>query len=90
LNFWSISSHNALLEIIFSTGILGLVIFLVILTKCLVFLGRILLIERMLLIAILVSGVSEAYIDLQYPTLQTFLFFFIVVGAHVDRQTLND
>jgi O-antigen ligase len=90
LNSWSISSHNAILEIVFSSGILGLFIFLVILTKSLVFLGRMLLIERMLLIAILVSGVSESYIDLQYPTLQTFLFFFIVVGAHVNRQNLND
>ena len=90
INVWSVSSHNAILEIIFSSGTLGLIIFLAMLTKSLVFLGRLLLIERMLLIAILVSGVSEAYIDLQYPTLQTFLFFFIVVGAHVDRQTLND
>ena len=90
LNSWSVSSHNAILEIVFASGILGLVIFLVILTKSLVFLGRMLLIERMILIAILVSGVSEAYIDLQYPTLQTFIFFFIALGAHIDRQTLND
>jgi O-antigen ligase len=90
LNRWSVSSHNAILEIIFSSGILGLIIFLVILSKCLVFLGRMLLVERMLLISILVSGVSEAYIDLQYPTVQTVLFFFIAVGAHKDRQSIYE
>jgi len=90
LNVWSVSSHNAILEIIFSSGILGLTIFLAILTKCLVFFGRMLLIEKMVLFAIGISGVSEAYIDLQYPTIQTFVFFFIAVGANIDRQTLND
>jgi O-antigen ligase len=89
LNSWSVSSHNAILEMIFSSGILGLTLFLLILTKCLVFLGRMLLVEKMILIAILVSGVSEAYIDLQYPTIQTVLFFLIALGAHIDRQTLN-
>ena len=90
LNVWAVSAHNAILEIAFSAGIVGLVIFLFMLTKGLVYFSNLLVIEKMMLASILVSGISEAYIDLQYPTLQTVLFFVIIIGASKKLRLLND
>jgi O-antigen ligase len=82
LNVWAVSAHNAILEITFSAGIVGLVIFMIMLTKGLVFFPNLLVIEKVLLGSILVSGISEAYIDLQYPTIQTFIFFLIILTSN--------
>jgi O-antigen ligase len=84
LSIWAISAHNAILEITFSAGIVGLIIFLLCLAKILVYFSNLTLIEKILTLAIAVSGISESYIDLQYPTFQTYLFFAIVVGANKD------
>jgi len=84
LSIWAISAHNAILEITFSAGIVGLIIFLLCLAKILVYFSNLTLIEKILTLAIAVSGISESYIDLQYPTFQTYLFFTIVVGANKD------
>ena len=84
LSIWAVSAHNAILEITFSAGIVGLFIFLLYLSKILVYFSNLTLIEKILILAIVVSGISESYIDLQYPTFQTYLFFTIVVGANKD------
>jgi hypothetical protein len=42
------------------------------------------------LTSILVSGISESYIDLQYPTNQTFLYFMIVLSANSKREVANE
>jgi hypothetical protein len=54
-------------------------------TKGLVYFSKLKIIEKVMFASILVSGISEAYIDLQYPTLQTVLFFFIIVGANKEE-----
>ena len=89
LNVWSVSAHNMLLEIIFSSGILGLLLFLGILIKGLLYFNRLWVVEKIVLTSILISGISEAYIDLQYPTIQTYLFLFIILGANQARKSQN-
>jgi O-antigen ligase len=89
LNFWAISSHNAILEIVFSSGLAGLVVFFTITAKVFVYFTRLLTIERMLLSVILISGVSEATINLQYPTIQTVIFFVITLGSNFEREKLS-
>lgn len=90
LSVWAVSAHNMLLEIIFSTGILGLLLFLAILIKGVLYFNRLWNVEKIVLISILISGISEAYIDLQYPTIQTILFLLIILGANKERQSTND
>jgi hypothetical protein len=89
LNTWAVSSHNAILEIIFSAGIIGIIIFLIMLTKSIVYYTRLFTIEKLILPSIIVSGISEAYIDLQYPTIQTLIYFLIILGAHVEKREIN-
>ena len=81
LNVWAVSAHNGLLEIAFSAGIIGLVIFLAMLAKAIVYFPIYDKNEKISLIFIIISGISEAFIDLQYPTLTTYLFFMILTGA---------
>jgi O-antigen ligase len=78
-----------LLEIIFSSGILGLLLFLGILIKGLLYFNRLWVVEKIVLISILISGISESYIDLQYPTIQTYLLLFIILGANQARKSQN-
>jgi O-antigen ligase len=87
---WAVSAHNMVLEIIFSSGSLGLLLFLAILTKGVLFFNRLWSVEKIVLVTILISGISEAYIDLQYPTIQTFLLFLIILGANKERQSNYD
>lgn len=89
LNVWAVSTHNALLEIIFSSGIVGLSVFLLIITKVIVNFSKLWPVEKIMLTAISISGVSESYVDLQYPTIQTFLIFFIILGANKERPLQN-
>jgi len=89
LSVWSVSAHNMILEIIFSSGILGLLLFLSILIKGALYFNRLLDVEKIVSISILISGISEAYIDLQYPTIQTILFLIIILGANKERQPKN-
>jgi O-antigen ligase len=86
LTVWSVSAHNMLLEIIFSSGIFGLLLFLAIFIKVAVNFNRLYDVEKIVLISILISGVSESYIDLQYPTVQTILYFLIIIGANKERK----
>ena len=89
LNVWSVSAHNMLLEIIFSAGILGLLLFLAILVKGVLYFNRLSNVEKIVLISILIAGISESFIDLQYPTIQTILYFLIILGANKERNPLN-
>jgi len=82
LNIWATSAHNLILEMLFGSGIVGLLLFLLIVTEVLVYFGSLYAIEKMLITSILVFGVSEASIDLVYPTIQTFIFFLIALGIN--------
>jgi len=89
LSVFSVSAHNAVLEIVFSAGLVGLIIFFLILARGIVNFGNLTLTERVLLTCILISGVSEAYINLQYPTIQTYLFFITLLSAGWERNETN-
>ena len=82
LNVWAVSAHNGLLEIVFSTGIIGLAIFLVTISKGIVNYFRLLVQDRLILVFVLFASISESYIDLQYPTIQTFLVFLIIMCSN--------
>jgi O-antigen ligase len=88
LSIWATSAHNVILEIAFSAGIAGLLILLFFLAKSLAYITNLTLLEKILLLSIIISGVSESYIDLQYPTFQTYLFFYIVLGANREHGRL--
>ena len=86
LNVWAVSAHNALLEIIISTGLLGLFAFLAIVSKPLAHLTNLMKLERIFLVSILISGVSESFIDLQYPNITTFIVLLISMTSHRRRE----
>ena len=86
LNIWAVSAHNALLEILFSSGLIGLILFLIILVKAFVYFPKLTPVEKALIVCILISGTSESIVDLQYPTFQTVLFFIIVQVSHLGRR----
>jgi hypothetical protein len=88
LNVWATSSHNAIFEILFSSGIIGLVVFLAMLAKAFANFTNLLPVEKVLLAAIITTGVSESYVDLVYPTIQSYIFFMIILGAKIDRRIL--
>jgi O-antigen ligase len=88
LSVWATSAHNVILQIAFSAGIAGLLILLFCLAKSLAYITNLTLLEKVLLLSIIISGVSESYIDLQYPTFQTHLFFYIVLGANREHGRL--
>ncbi len=88
LNVWATSSHNAIFEILFSCGVAGLVVLLAMLAKVFANFTNLLPVEKVLLAAILTTGVSESYIDLVYPTIQSYIFFMIILGAKIDRRIL--
>ncbi len=90
LNIWAVSTHNIFLEMLFSTGIAGLILFSGILSKGLLYFTRLSLREKMLLSSVIITGASEAYINLAYPTLETFVFFSIILGSHIERKTPSD
>lgn len=85
LNVWAVSAHNAVLEIIISAGVIGLVSFLVLISKPLSHISNLLGMERMFLTSILVSGISESFIDLQYPNITTYLVLLITLTCHRKR-----
>jgi len=81
LKTWAVSAHNFILEILFSVGILGTVCFLIILARGLSYFYKMNLEEKVILSMILVLGLSESVVDIQYPTLATYIYFVIIVGA---------
>jgi O-antigen ligase len=81
LSVWAVSAHNAVLEVLFSTGFTGLIIFLYLLSSSLVGFLRLDVLNRSLMIAMLMSGVNESILDLQYPNLTTFIFLFLVIAS---------
>jgi O-antigen ligase len=85
LNIWAVSSHNQILEVMFSSGILGLIAFLFLPIKAVVNFSNLTSFEKAFLIATLISSISEAYLDLQYPTLQTYLMLAIIVCSDSKR-----
>jgi len=82
LNLWATSAHNVLLEILFATGIVGLVVVLFCIVKVLAFFPNLDLIEKLAVVAMLTIGISESFISVQYPSFLTYLFFAIAVGAN--------
>lgn len=89
LNYWAVSTHNVILEIIFSSGILGLVLFLTIISKPIIFFTTYTGKEKAILAVVTVAGVSESAIDLQYPTILTLLFLMIILGSNLKKEKLN-
>jgi O-antigen ligase len=89
LNVWAVSAHNALLEILLSAGLVGLIVFLILLVKPLAYFNYLLTSEKINFFAILTFGISESFVDLQYPTLPTYLFFLIVVGSNEKKEIDN-
>jgi len=81
LNTWEASAHNQILEILFSSGILGLIVFVILIARGFIFFTEMPTVYKTIFITTLVSGISESYIDLQYPNLLTFVFFTILVQA---------
>jgi hypothetical protein len=63
-----------------------MVLFLIIVSKILAYFHRLSVVEKVILVSLLISGISEAYIDLQYPSIQTYLFLLIALG--IDRKRL--
>jgi O-antigen ligase len=90
INVWATSAHNAILDIVFSAGFAGLLIFLILLVKTLVYFNFLLVQERLIFCFLLASGVSETFVDLQYPTLQTYIFFLIVIGSNRKASIINE
>jgi O-antigen ligase len=90
LNLWATSAHNAILDIAFSAGIVGLTIFLMLLAKFLVYFKFLTVREKLIMCFLLTSGISEAFVDLQYPTAQTYAFFLIILGANRRVSKNND
>jgi hypothetical protein len=46
--------------------------------------------EKVLLASVVVTGASEAYINLTYPTLETIVFFSVILGAHIERESISE
>ena len=82
INVWATSAHNALLDIAFSSGILGLTIFLLLISKVIVYFPFLSAQEKAVLCFLIASGISETFVDLQYPTVQTYAFFLIMIAAN--------
>ena len=81
LNVWVISAHNNFLEIAFSTGSLGLFLFLILYSKILVNFSRLSILEKLLVVYISTSGLVEYTIKFTYPSITTYLFIFINIGS---------
>jgi O-antigen ligase len=89
LNVWATSAHNAILDVSISTGTIGLLLFFLLLAKVLAFFSNLVPAEKMILASVLISGVSESYINLQYPTVSTILFLVIVLAANRDKAQIR-
>ena len=85
LNIWAVSSHNEILEVMFSSGILGLLAFLFLPIKVVVNFNNLLPFEKAFMLATLISSASEAYLDLQYPTIQTYLMLVVILCSDSKR-----
>lgn len=90
INVWATSAHNAILDVSISAGLVGLLLFFVLLAKALAYFPNLDPAEKIILPATLVSGISESYVNLQYPTVQTILFLIIVLGSNRKRDHIHD
>lgn len=82
LTVWANSAHNAILDVSISAGTIGLLMFFLLLAKSLVYFPNLNPAEKIILTFTLVSGISESYVNLQYPTVATILFLIIVLGSN--------
>ena len=81
LSVWAVSAHNVILEVLFSTGFVGLILFFYIFVTSLIGVGRLPALDTGLLIALSIFGVSESILDMQYPGVTTFIFFYIALAS---------
>lgn len=86
LNTWAVSAHNNFLEIAFCTGFVGLFLFLLLYSKIIINFRRLLTIEKMLVLYIFTSGLVEYTIKFTYPSVTSFLFIFINIGANISQE----
>jgi O-antigen ligase len=82
LNLWATSAHNAILDVSISAGTIGLLMFFLLLAKAFAYFSNLDPAEKIILTSTLVSGISESYVNLQYPTVATILFLIIVLGSN--------
>ena len=81
LNTWAVSAHNNFLEITFCTGLVGLFLFMVLYSRTIVSFSRLSDLEKSLLVYIFISGLVEYTIKFTYPSITSYLFIFINIGA---------
>jgi O-antigen ligase len=89
LSVWATSAHNAILDLSISTGTIGLLLFFTLLAKSLAYFPNLEPVEKMVLAICLVSGISEAIINLQYPTVATIFFLVIVLAANRKKEKVD-
>ena len=81
LNAWALSAHNNFLEIAFCTGYLGLFLFLLLYSKVIINFSKLPTLEKLLIIYVTISGLVEYTIKFTYPSITSYLFIFINIGA---------
>jgi len=81
LNTWAVSAHNNFLEITFCTGLIGLLLFTILYSKTILYFSRFSALEKSLLVYIFISGLVEYTIKFTYPSITSYLFMFINIGA---------
>jgi O-antigen ligase len=86
LNVWAVSAHNAILEVLFSTGFAGLILFLYLITICISGVRNFEPLDKSLLLTLMVFGISESILDIQYPSVTTFIFFLLTLSNRQGRQ----
>ena len=82
INIWATSAHNAILDIIFSSGVIGLIVFLVLVSKVFAYFPLLDYPEKMIVVFSFSAGISEAIIEMQYPTIQTYLVLFVILTSN--------
>ena len=76
---WAVTSHNAVLEVLFSAGYVGVVLFLYLILFGLIHVWSLGFGPTVIYFALILGGITEANIDFMYPDIQAFLFLFYVV-----------
>jgi DNA polymerase III delta prime subunit len=89
LESWAVSAHNTYFEIAFSTGVVGLILFFILISKVLVNFENLDLIERAILVASFIGSISESIVNLQYPSIQTFILFAIIIQSNKKAKVLS-
>jgi len=85
---WATNAHNVNFEILFSTGIIGLFIFIVIITR--IFNSNVSHIRRIILIYLLTSGLTESNLQFIYADFFTYVLLILAVGEYQNERLIVD